>query len=368
MGTFRFVLLVLVGTLLAGSVMGQTIVPRGVAVKGIISEIDLDNRAITLNAPVLSSTDPAPARLTFYFTEATRFYKNGVPAGADALAVGDACLAECIRSETGSLVALSVKAVTPRTEFVKGKIGKINYELRLFELLVGDPNTSTFRVFMFAANEETKIFKNGAPAKFGALRSGDLASVGFLAPVLDPTKPRLATVIEARTPPELLGRVVGRVVELDFEKRIIGVLPAERLIISADPVVRLFVPENAKIDKFGESGLRALMLEDRVDVTFLKETDSVLAPVVSIVVKPNIAKGIIDGVDLEHRVIGLKATPLSPTVLFKVLDRTKIVKDGIPAELGALLKGDLAQVAYFRFPGGNVASIIAARTPLAPAP
>lgn len=359
MATLRIVLLMGLLALTACAQAGA-----GVMVSGTIAAVDTTNMTITLAPPPATAGVIAPA-VKFFYTAKTRFFKNGVEAKPGALVVGDMCAAECVR-ERDRLIALSVKVKSPeppKPQLVKGRIREINYDTGIFELLIGEPGATGAHVMGFAANDQTKIAKDGLGAAFADLKSGDMAVVGFRpSPVASPG-PTVALTIQAHTPPESVGHVKGMLVERDLDKRILGVMPGDWVAVPADPVVRVFVPETAKITKFWEVPLAGLNTRDHVAVTFIKRADSPLPVALAVEALPERITGIVDHVDIVAGAVAVKMTPTGPAGPYKVVDgRTKITRNGVIVGLGDLKAGDLVRLAYFRFPEANIAVMVDARS------
>ena len=374
----RLLKFLLVGCLVAVLVAGAAFAaepkpPPPIVVGGVITAIDLDAKSVTLNGPIAGTdpAEPAPRQVTFFVNEKTKIIKNGKPAGLADLAVKDECKAACVRTSAG-LVAIEVVAKTPVPPLahVCGTIAGIDLEHSTFKLKLNQEQGREARVMEFYIDRGTVIRKDGKPASFGDLKVEDLACVAFapLIPTVIPTEPIRAAVVEARTPPVPIVHVIGKLVFIG-QTRLIGVLPRE-----ATAPLHFQVTDETKIVKMKPAPFDALMVGDSVDVAFHKPAESVIPKALAITVLPEGYRGIIVSVDLVLGIVVCQQSPTStagavtigPTIAFKVVEETIILKNGVRVPLKALQPRDLAEVKFFRFREHNVAAAIHARSPITP--
>lgn len=364
MRLLKFVLIACIAVVFtSGAVLAQEVGPRPMPVSGIITAIDLVNSKVTLNGPTAEQTVRPP--VTFLVTRSTKIVKDGKPADLGALAVGDMCNAGVLKTSSGELVAVFVNAQTPKPkiQWAKGKIEKISYGTGIFALRVPDSASNAGRIMTFAATNTTKIVKDGKPVEFTALRVGDLAAVGFFPPppsLLPVEKPIPAVIIEAKTPPEAFGRVVGKISQIAPDRKVIFVVPAGVKCLPGEKCALAFqITSATAIRKFIANSFEALCVGDAVEVVFMKNTDSLIPPAVQVMVMPETAEGIIGRVDVQNGVVVLKLDAPWPVA---VVQQTEIFKDGRPAPLETLAAGDFAAVKFFHFRERNVAAAIFARS------
>jgi len=110
----------------------------------------------------------------------------------------------------------------------------------------------------------------------------------------------------------------------------------------------------------------ALMVGDTVDVGFRRPAEGVIPMALGIVVLPEMYRGIIVSVDPLRGLVACQQSPMGPVIVFKVVEETVIVKNGVRVPLRALQPRDLAEVKFFRFRDANVAAAIAAKSPIIP--
>jgi hypothetical protein len=299
--------------------------------------------------------------------EKTKIIKDGKPAGLGDLAIKDGCKAACLRTSAG-LLAIEVRAKTPVPPLarVRGMIASIDLEDSTFKLALAD---AAGRVMEFYI-DGTIIRKDGKPASFGDLKVDDLACVAFVPPppTTTPTdQPIRAAVVEAMTPPVPIVHVVGKLVRIG-EKRVIAVLPP-----NATAPLLFQVTDDTKIVKLKPAPFEALMVGDTVDVAFRRPAASVIPTALGIMVLPELYRGVIVSVDPLRGLVACQQTQagaatLGPVILFKVVEETLIVKNGVRVPLTALRPRDLAEVKFFRFRDANVAAAIHAKSPIPPGP
>lgn len=336
-------------------------------VGGIIRGIDLEKGAVTVGPPQEPVDRVAPT-ITFFVTNQTKILKNGQPALLENLAVGDFCKAEVRKTPEGALVALAVRAETPRPplQWVRGTIAKISYADSVFALKVIRPDTNAEMIITFVIDRGTKIMKDGKEACLGDLYVGDIAEVGhapITVAVID--QPIRAAAVHARTPPELIARVSGRIARLDAEKKIVWIAPfnvkcenAEKCLVPVR-VVRL-----TRIEKLGSAVFEDLSVGDRANVTFRKDPAGEMPIALTIAVMPESFEGRIAEVAYERNIVIVQRGEVR--MKFEVDRLTRIFKNGRPATIKDLKTGDKAGIAYFKFDDVNVASVIKAAGIVAP--
>ncbi|MHB9036848.1 MAG: hypothetical protein ACYC64_09280 [Armatimonadota bacterium] len=357
--------------LLAGAVSAQTsgspVQTPPIVLNGVISAISYDAGVIVLSVPNADAPSTVlPVKLKVVNT--TKIIKNGQPATLKNLLVNDFCRAEAVKTSTGELVALSIVAKSPEPPpaRVSGRIVKIDLEGYKFALQIGDSASRNSRVMVFSVDRGTRITKDGRPAGFGNLYIGDLALVAFR-PVLvaSANVPIRAISVDARTPPELIGKVCGRLVGIYPEKQVIALLPPDVTCTSADPTecaIFFQVTSITRIFKMGEATFDDLTIGDAVGVVFRKMPDNQIPPALAINVAPEKFAGKVAKVSPEDGLIVIANQ--DDKKLFSVTDKTRITRNGRIVPLKGILEGDEARAVYFRFGEDNVAVEIAARGPV----
>jgi hypothetical protein len=297
--------------------------------------------------------------------------------------VGDGCRALLVQTSAGGLVAQVVYAKA--VKWVKGTIVEKSVDSawgRTFKLALPAVGDAPSIVMWFSVNNVTKITLDGNPATYDDLAVGQSAEVGYVPP--PPTmilviQPILASAVAAKSPPPPppppIIHVIGKLVGIDLTNGIIRVLPNDANCTDpASCAVAFKVTDLTKIDKFGPVKLPALTIGDTVDVAArAAATDVTLLPVaISVVVLPETFIGVVEKVMpdpggvtgvlfvRQRTTTGVSVAP----VAFKVVLATKIIKNGQPARLTQLLRGDAANVKYFQFGLIKVAALVEAKSPI----
>lgn len=368
----------------AGLAVEPTPVTGPVVVEGTITAVVITGPAsgkITVQPPQPCATCEVKPPVTFAVNEKTQLFKDGVACKLADIKVGDGCRALCLTTSTGELVAQIVyaKTLVPPLSWVKGtiveKTASSQYG-RTFKLAVPGTTDSTAPVVMwFAVTNATKITLDGNPATYDDLAVGQTAEVGYVPVTILVYGPIPASVVNAKSPPPPpVAHLIGKLVGIDLINGIIRVLPNNANCTNPTACAVPFkVTNETKIDKFGPVKLPALTIGDTVDVTYKPASDSTRPPVaISIVVLPETFVGIVDRVVIDpsgvtgvlylrqRTTTGVVATP----VPFKVVEATKIIKNGAPAKLADLVRGDAANVKYFQFGTVKVAALVEAKSPV----
>lgn len=364
----KFVLIAgVIAMLLAGVAFAQgSILPptQPVTIDGVITAIDLQAGSVTL-APANAITSRVP--IIFFVNAKTQIVKNEKVVPLSALAVRDLCKAVVVKQNDGKLIALSVFAnsPTPPVVFARGRIDKIDSAKFIFTLKLENTMGPVAMVTMFSVDATTTIIKNGKPAAFADLKSGDIAAVGYIPPMtLVVGVPVHAVSVEAKTPPEMAGVVYGKLVEIDPVARIIGVQPDSRMLDVILPVVRLRVTSGTTINKFGIDLFDSLMLGDIVSASFLRASDAIFPPALNITVVPDVFQGFVTGVDYDKGVVIAQVSPMGISVMFKAVEKTAFYKNGRPATIKEILPKDNVTIRFFHFKDGNVAVSVYAKSPV----
>ncbi len=365
-------------------------VPTQIVVEGTITAITVTGTAsgkITVQPPAPCPDCPIKAPVTFGVTPVTKLFKDGMPCKLSDIKVGDDCRALFAKTSAGGLVAQIVyaKTVPPPMKWVSGKIIEKSLSSafgRTFRLAVPttDPagNITTI-VMWFAVNNTTKITLDGDPANYDDLAVGQSAEVGYVQPPPSPLtviRPIPASVVNAKSPPAPppVEHIIGKLVAIDMTNGIIRVLPRDVNCTSiADCAMPFRVTNLTKIDKFGPARLSELTIGDTVDVAYNPLLASPAPPpALSVVVLPQTLVGIVE------RVVSADSTGTTgilylrlrtdtgvsaAVVAFKVVPATKIIKNGAPAKLRQLVRGDAAKVDFFQFGRIKVAALINAKSP-----
>jgi hypothetical protein len=357
-----------------------SVVPAPVVVEGIITDVTITTPAsgtITVQPPAPCATCPDVAPVTFAVNEQTQLFKDGKVCKLPDIKVGDSCRALCIKDSTGALVARLVyaKTVVPPLKWVAGKIVEKALVApwgRTFRLALTATTNSTALVMWFKVDNTTKITLDGNPATYDDLAVGQLAEVGFLPPPPSPLtviQPILAAVVAAKSPPPPpITHVIGKLVGIDLDNRIITVLPRDaRCTDVSRCAVSFKITDATKIYKFGLVTLDKLTLGDTVDVTARLISTTPAPPVaISVVVLPETLMGIVDKVDLAAGIVWIVqrnvAGVVTPAIPIKVVPATKIIRNGRPVPLSEIAKGDIANVIYFQFGPVKVAALIDAKS------
>lgn len=161
-------------------------------------------------------------------------------------------------------------------------------------------------------------------------------------------------------------KILGILFEVSLEKGIIAVQ-----VPSPDPTVaprmmKIQVTDTTKIVKLRPVKLGALCKGDRLAILLVPATDSAIPKAAIIEVQPETMSGLIDAVNPLKMLLLVRTSPTGPSILFRVVQETRITKNGQPATLRRLERGDLVKVAFFHFADGNVAVIVAAMSPKRP--
>jgi len=374
MRLFKVTLLVCAAAvILSGTALAQITAPSPIRISGVITAIDLTNRVVALTAP--AATSNTAAVIKFFVSEKTIITKNGSPATLADLAVKDECMAQVVKRSDGSLLALTVVAKTPASQiiWVSGIISRVLPDAGEFYLKVVVTDSVLPAELWFAVSPLTRITRDGVPVPIADLRAGDVASVGYVRPPPSPLtviRPMLALVVEARSPGAPIAHVVGKIIAIGNDG-IITIIPANApsprkpiLGGSASIGLRFFVTPSTRITKLGPASFDALMLGDMVDVAYSPVVMSIIPPAIAVTVIPSVFKGMIASVDpIKGTVVG-QVSPMGPAILFHVVDRTVITKNGVVVPLKALAPRDLIAVEFFHFRIGYVAGRIDARSPI----
>lgn len=361
-----------------------TPVPGPVVVEGTITAVVITGPAsgkITVQPPQPCATCEVKPPVTFAVNEKTQLFKDGKACKLADIKVGDGCRALCVPTSTGELLAQIVyaKTVVPPLTWVKGTIvekSATSQYGKTFKLAVpGTTDASATRVMWFGVNNATKITLDGNPATYEDLAVGQTAEVGYVPIQILVYAPIPASVVNAKSPPPPpVAHLTGKLVGIDLINGIIRVLPKDvNCTNPATCALPFKVTNETKIDKFGPVKLPALTIGDTVDVAYKPISDSTRPPVaISIVVLPETFVGIVDRVVIDpagvtgtlylrqRTTTGVIATP----VPFRVVAATKIIKNGAPARLADLMRGDAANVKYFQFGNVKVAALVEAKSPV----
>jgi|GEM_PF-2442281 len=370
---------------LANVVLAQTTTPKPlpVVVEGTVTAItvtDAHNGKITVTPAVLSDNVQKPP-VTFIVNATTKVYKDNKLVGLGDVNVGDDCRAMLVKTDSGNLVAQLVyaKTVVPPTLWAKGTIAKkeLLNGVRTFSLDIPGIGASPDVLMLFSVTDATKITVDGKVAKYDQLAVGQIAEVAYLKqpPVLTPgVLPIPALVVTAKTPPPPVFHIIGRLAGVDVTNGVIGVQPAVGGVIS-NVIVNLKVTDATKIDKFGPVKIGDLRIGDSVDVVGQGNQSSTTMPPIAIsvtVLPESFAGKVVDVITSNATgtagtlVIQQAVTNGSVTVAvpFKVLEKTRVTKNGILVPLAKIEKGNTANVKYFKFGDTNVASLVEARSPI----
>jgi len=339
--------------------------PPTIVLEGIITALDPETHRVTLNGqtPQIGSVVIAPRpAVSFAVTPLTVITRNGAPAGFSDLKLGDRCRAVVFKTEMG-LVAREVaaKGVEPPLVWANGKIAKIDYENARFVLSVGVGENT--RYMQFTYDRGTTITKDGCPAGPGEVKVGDLARVGYLLlPTMRPDATLRAAAIEARTPPEGIAWIRGRIVRIGAEEMLVGVAPNNADCADSADCVRFFqVTRFTRIVKMGEAGFNALCVGDMVELGYPKESNCKTPPAISIFVCPERFGGKIAKLDVEARAMVVQDG--EKFMEFFVAKEARILKNGRLVPLYTLKAGDLVKVRYYMFREANVAFEVIALSP-----
>ena len=312
MRLLKLVLVGLVFAALAGAAFAANPQPgpQPVVIGGIITAIDLDAKSVAVGGP------PGSERPTivFFVNERTVITKDGSRAGLNDLAINDECVAKCVKTSDGKLVAVAVRATTPKPPLVSvhGTITAIDLANSIFKLELPATSILPAKVMSFLVDRGTAIRKDGKVVGFGDLKVNDLAAVAFVAPPPSTTpveKPIRAVVVEAQTPPDPIMRVVGKLVRIG-EKRVIAVLPPNA------PAPLLFqVTDDTKIIKMKPVSFDALLIGDTLGVAFKKPAagTTVMPNTLSIEVLPEVFAGLVVSVDPMRGLLSVQKPALNPT-------------------------------------------------------
>lgn len=391
----RRVLFVLMVGIFAAALSGAALavdptpVPVPIVIEGSITAITVTtptSGTITVQPPTPCATCPTKAPVTFAVNEKTQLFKDGSVCKLADINVGYGCRAMLVKTSTGALLAQIVYArtVVPPMKWVKGTIVEKAVSDtwgRTFKLALPVVGDAPSVLMWFAVNNATKITLDGNPATYDQLAVRQSAEVGYVP--LPPTmilviQPIPASVVAAKGPPlPPIMYVVGKLVGIDVANGIIRVLPRNA---NCTDVTRCAVPfkitSETKIDKLGPAKPMALTLGDTVDVAARltpTATDSTLLPVaISVVVLPETFMGVVERVVPDPKgvtgVLFVKQRTTTGVVVapvaFKVVMATKIIKNGLPARLTQLLRGDAANVKFFQFGLIKVAALVEARSPV----
>lgn len=338
-------------------------------VLGVITALDPDAGAVTLNGPLPEgdgSDTPRPA-ITFLVNDKTRILKNGEPAPFEALVIRDYCKALLIRTPDGVPLALAVHAMSPEPpmKWAKGRIEKIDPGQSVFVLALGEPSPGGDARIVFYFDRSTKFFKDGQPAGPDALMIGDIAAVGFYPPAPGFTEgPIRAAVVQARTPPEMIGRTFGRIAEIMPRERIIVVETINPDREHPSVMLWLAVTDSTRIEKMGAAPFEALCVGDRIRADFVRLPGAKVLPALAVYVQPDVFSGRIVEIGPEKRAIVIERE--SVRMAFHIDREAQIVKNGRPAPFEALALGDFASVKYFCLAQANVAVQVVAKSPPLP--
>lgn len=382
----------LVATLLASSVFAvdppkpPTVPPTPVptVIEGPITAITVatPNTGTITIAPAPSPIAGAPVKppVTFSVNEKTKIVKDGTAVTLGALVVGDACRAMVVKTDAG-LVAQIVYATTvvPPVRVAKGRIADkaLWNGQRTFKLAVPPVGMGPTLLMWFSVDSATKITVDGKAANYDRLANGQAAEVGYRQPPpsLTPVElPILAASVSATNPPPPPAiRIVGKLVAIDPAAGTIAVLLRPTMIAAPVPApVVLKITDATTINKFGPARMDALVLGDSVEAAYRPNVDAstTTPPVaISVAVQPESFVGIVDRVVPGSAIgtgtlwIGQRLTSgaVVAPVPFKVVEATRITRNGVQASLAQIVKGDLAALKYFQFRDGKVASVVEAR-------
>jgi len=359
-------------------------VPAPIVIEGTITAVAVAGPAsgkITVQQPAPCPTCPIKAPVTFLVTDKTQLFKDGNPCKLADIRVGDGCRATLVQTAAG-LTAQMVYATTgtPPVKTVNGTIVEKALSSaygRTFKLAVPGTGSSATVLMWFSVSNTTKITLDGNPATYDRLAVGQSAEVGFVPPppsMLPVVQPIPALTVAAKSAPPPVVSLVGKLVGLDLTNGIIRVLPLDANC--TDPgkcAVAFRVIDSTKIDKFGPAKLAALMIGDTLNVTYQAvPAGSAVSPVaLSVIVLPETFVGVVDKVVVDPAGVGgvlyvrqlVTTAPIVAPIPFKVVAETRITRNGQPAKLVQLLRGDAASVKFFLFGSEKVAALVEAKGP-----
>jgi len=328
------------GVFHAAMVSAFTPKPPLICIEGRILGVDVEARRIALKP---REGDP----VGILVAPDAVITKNGQKAALADLSEGD--IAKACGSQTpDGFVALFVHAVTPPPEIrcVRGIVSAVDTAAGTLTITTPDGDLTV------KIDDRTKIEKDGLPAKLEEIAPEDRAEVCFFT---TNDGENIAVGIHAVTPGGTVRTVRGAITAINPEEHLIKVRLPKGTILTFK-----VTPDTKIVKLFHEVGFQALMVGDIVGVAFQKVDDG--PPLaLKIIVAPSVLQGRIAEVDAANRIIVLELE--GRRVPFRAAPDAHISKNGRPVELAALLPGDLAKVAYFQTPEGNIAVAIAAMTP-----
>jgi hypothetical protein len=304
-------------------------------------------------APAIVVKPPERDPALIGVTRMTRITKDGRPAGFGDLAVGD--LARCrvvVRDNMLWALAITARSVNNPPIRIEGVIVELDLVRRTVAIKTPDPDE---RPVMFRVTDDTRITKNGQPARLPDVEIGDFAR----ALLVDTNAGLVALILDAHDRPPPIP-VEGRIVGLDPVRQIVAVQPPEndRQPVAFKVTADTRLTKDGRPARFGDLQIgdfaRGLLVDTDAGLVALELHARSGQP-------PIIAIGVIARIDADHCNIVLKPNdPNRPPVMFHVTPDTQITKNGEPARFGDLEVGDHAKAALVDTPNGLVALSIRA--------